>query len=128
MRNIDYNEFLICRMVGDLFEMSITRSNLSSPLFIKRFMNNEEINSQFYSKVYLFISTSREQIIDEMNEIFKPSKNKYTYSNDIKLRNYIYLGIIAIIILIAGIFKLLFKKQKKKDTKVFKFISKSIHK
>ena len=82
MRNIDYNEFLICRMVGDLFEMSITRSNLSSPLFIKRFMNNEEINSQFYSKVYLFISTSREQIIDEMNEIFKPSKNKYTYSND----------------------------------------------
>ena len=82
MRNIDYNEFLICRMVGDLFEMSITRSNLSSPQFIRRFMTCGEINSQFYSKVYLFISTSREQIIDEMNEMFEPSKNKYTYSND----------------------------------------------
>ncbi len=62
--------------------MSITRSNLSSPQFIRRFMNNEEINSQFYSKVYFFISTSREQIIDDMNEMFKPTKNKYTYSND----------------------------------------------
>ncbi len=82
MRNIDYNEFLICRMVGDLFEMSIDRSNLSSPQFIRRFMNSNEINSQFYSKVYLFISTSREQIIDEMNEMFKESKIRNTYSHD----------------------------------------------
>lgn len=82
MRNIDHNEFLICRMVGDLFEMSITRSNLSSKEFIRRFMTCDGINSQFYSMVYLFISTSREQIIDEMNEKFEPSKNKYTYSND----------------------------------------------
>lgn len=59
--------------------------------------------------------------------IFVDTNIKYTYSNDIKLRNYIYLGIIAIIILIAGIFKLLFKKQKIKDTKVFKFISKNLN-
>lgn len=82
MRNLDYNEYLICKMCGDLFQMSVERSNLSSPQFIRRFMTNRDINYQFYSKTYLLISTSREQIIDEMNEMFEPSKNKYTYSID----------------------------------------------
>lgn len=59
--------------------------------------------------------------------IFVDTNIKYTYSNDIKLKNYIYLGIIALIFLIAGILKLLFKKQKIKDMKVFKFISKNLN-
>ena len=75
MRKLDYNEFLVCKILGEIFEMSIEQSNLSSLMFIRRFMTSKETNC-FFNLTYLVTSSNKEDVIYELNDKYEPSKKK----------------------------------------------------
>lgn len=90
MRKLDINEFKICQILGRIFQKSITLSNLSSPTFIKRFMNYEG-SKCFFDKSYLSLSSNEEDIIFEINALYKESKSRILYGeNQMYWVGYIY--------------------------------------
>ncbi len=90
MRKLDFNEFKICQILGNIFEKSIDFSHLSSPMFIRRFMTYKGTKC-FFDKSYLFLSCNEEDIIYELNDKYAENKNKILYRNDEMYRiGYIY--------------------------------------
>lgn len=81
MRKLDYNEFKICQILGRIFEKSIELSALSSPMFIRRFMNYGG-NKCFFDKSYLLISSNLEDIIYELNDLYSKSLVKIVYTKE----------------------------------------------
>ena len=81
MRKLDYNEYLMCRILADTFELSIKYSNFSSLTFIRRFMTSKEKDC-YFNLMYLVTSCNKEDIIIELNEKYAPSKNKKLLSAD----------------------------------------------
>ncbi len=81
MRKLNYDEFKLCQIIGKIFEISVDLSPLSSPMFIKRFMNYDGTKC-FFDKSYLVFSSNIEDIIYELNEAYSSSKRKITYSKD----------------------------------------------
>ncbi len=82
MRNLDFNEYKLCQMLGSLFEKSVDLSHLSSLLFIRRFMNSSDTEC-FFDKSYLVVSWSQESVIETIDEQYRPSKNKTTLPKDV---------------------------------------------
>lgn len=78
MRKLDINEFKICQILGRIFLSSRTLSHLSSPMFIRRFMNYEGSRC-FFDKSYLSSSNNEEEVILELNDLYEPSHNKILY-------------------------------------------------
>lgn len=79
MRKLDKNEYTLCKRLGRIFEKSVKLSHLSSPMFIKRFMNYDGTKT-FFDKSYLITSCNEEDIIYELNEVYSPSKkNRILY-------------------------------------------------
>ena len=90
MRKLDFNEYKLCQILGRVFEQSIELSNLSSLLFIRRFMTSEEAKC-FFDKTYLVLSSNEEDIIHELNERYAPSSKKETLTkNEMYWVGYIY--------------------------------------
>ena len=81
MRKLDHNEFKICQALGRIFEKSTYLSNLSSPLFIKRFMNYDG-NKCFYNKSYIFLANNDEDFILGLNNLNSKKENKIIYTED----------------------------------------------
>lgn len=81
MRKLDINEFKLCQILGRIFEKSLLLSSLSSPMFIRRFMTNEQTKC-FFDKSYLSLSSNEEDIIYEINSLYKDSENKIKYSEE----------------------------------------------
>ena len=90
MRKLDYNEFKLCQILGRIFEKSIELSNLSSSMFIRRFMTYEGTKC-FFDKSYLSLSNNDEDIIYELNNAYSETKNKTVYTkNQMYWIGYIY--------------------------------------
>lgn len=81
MRKLDYNEYLMCRILADTFELSIKYSNFSFLTFIRRFMTSRETDC-YFNLTYLITSCNKEDIIIGLNEKYAPSKNKKILSAD----------------------------------------------
>ena len=72
MKKLDYNDYLVCKMQGKLFEMSLTKCNTSSAIFIRRFMKSK-IASSFDDKSILVSSVDLNEIFNLLDEEFGPS-------------------------------------------------------
>lgn len=90
MRKLDFNEFKTSQMLASLFEKSIENSNFSSPMFIRRFMTSD-FTKFFEDKSILSISTTIENIIEDLNTKYKASTKKPMYTkNEMYWIGYIY--------------------------------------
>ena len=79
MKKLDYNDYSICRMQGKIFESSIEKTNCSSPVFIRRFMNSK-IAMSFDNKSILFSAIDTNGVFDLINEEYGETsygKTKY---------------------------------------------------
>lgn len=79
MKKLDYNDYYICRMQGRIFESSIEKTNCSSPVFIRRFMNSE-IATSFDNKTILLSTIDINGVFDLINEEYGETsygKTKY---------------------------------------------------
>ncbi len=81
MRNLDFNEYKLCQILGRIFEKSVSLSILSSLTFIRRFMTLEESES-FFDKTYLASSSNEEEIIYLMNERYAAPMKRATLNRD----------------------------------------------
>lgn len=81
MRTLDINEHKLCQMVGDLFVLSLDKSNFSSSMFIRRFLNSD-YSSLFFNKNYLILSLSKEEIIEEINSSYLSFKKGTMYNEE----------------------------------------------
>ena len=82
MKKLDTNEYNICRKQGKLFEESIQKAGVSSPVFIRRFMNSE-IAESFDNKSILASTIQFDDIFNSINAEFgESSYGKIKYSKD----------------------------------------------
>lgn len=90
MRKLDFNEYKTSQMLAALFEKSIDDSNFSSPMFIRCFMTSD-FTKHFENKSILSISTTVENIIEDLNLKYKAStKNPMYTKNEMYWIGYIY--------------------------------------
>ncbi len=82
MKKLDTNEYAICRKQGILFQESLKKSELSSPVFIRRFMNSN-IALAFDDKSILVSTLDNDSIFESIEEEYgKSSYGKIKYSED----------------------------------------------
>lgn len=81
MRKLDFDEYKLCQMQGNLFEMSVDLAHFSSPMFIRRFMMND-IAKSYINKTHLLSTASERKIITELNETYKESAKSPLYSKE----------------------------------------------
>lgn len=90
MRNLDFNEYKLCQILGRIFEKSISLSTVNSLTFIRLFMTMEE-SQCFFDKTYLVSSDNGEEIIYEMNKRYVPPLKKIILTkNEMYWIGYIY--------------------------------------
>ena len=91
MKKLDYNDYSICRMQGRIFEASIEKTDCSSPVFIRRFMNSE-IAMSFDNKSILLSAIDTNGVFDLINEEYgKTTYGKIKYgANVLYWVGYIY--------------------------------------
>lgn len=80
MKPLSSIEIKLCQKQAKIFELSLTKAECSSPIFIRRFMYSSVAKS-FDDKLYLFTSRTDDEVFDTLEEEFGPSnygKNKYT--------------------------------------------------
>ena len=80
MKPLDSIEIKLCQQQAKIFEKSVKMTSYSSPVFIRRFMFSN-IAKSFDDKLFLFQSTSIDEIFDLLDEEFGKSdygKTKYT--------------------------------------------------
>ncbi len=82
MTPLSYIEIKLCQAQAKIFEASVSKSNCSSPIFIRRFVYSS-IAKSFDEKVYLYRSDSIVDALDIINEEFGESKyGQIKYSVD----------------------------------------------
>ena len=82
MKPLDSLEIKLCQLQAKIFEASVNKTEYSSPIFIRRFMNSN-VSKSFDDKKFLFLSSSIDGIFDEINEEFgESSYGKIKYSLD----------------------------------------------
>lgn len=88
MRKIDYDGLLMCRIQGKIFEKSKELVNLSSPIFIKNYMNSFDA---YMMDEEVFLETSRYdlQILQDLNKE-KPYGTKKYDSEELYWMGYLY--------------------------------------
>ena len=72
MKKLDFNDYLICKLQGKVFESSIIKTNTSSPIFIRRFMNSI-IATSFDDKSILISPVDTNDIFNSIEEEFGKS-------------------------------------------------------
>lgn len=108
MRNLEYLEFKSAQFQARVFEKSIEEANFSSPMFIRRFMMSG-LSKPFIDNSILFTSWDYYDVIDELNEMYKPSTKKPLFSKE----EMYWIGFMYAIICI------LYKMNPKKAYKLF---------
>ena len=91
MKKLDFNDYSLCRMQGKIFELSITKINTSSAVFIRRFMNSN-IALAFDDKSILISDVDSNNVFEILEEEYGISsygKQKYT-NNELYWIGYIY--------------------------------------
>lgn len=73
MTPLSFIEIKLCQAQAKIFEASVTKTNYSSPIFIRRFVYSS-IAKSFDDKVYLYRSDTVEDAIDIINEEFGDSR------------------------------------------------------
>lgn len=88
MRKIDYDGLLMCRIQGKIFEKSKELVNLSSPIFIKNYMNSFDA---YMMDEEVFLETSRydSQILQDLNKE-KPYGTKKYDGEELYWMGYLY--------------------------------------
>lgn len=81
MRELTEMERIVCDLHSDLFELSLKYTNLSSPTFIRRFMNSKEAN-YFEDMSYLLMSYQVEDLLVDINNRYKENKINIKYDED----------------------------------------------
>lgn len=76
MRKMDSDGLMMCRMQGKMFEKSVTKVNLSSPLFIRKYMNSVDARGMDIC-VYLDLGRFDDQILEDLNAEKPRGKIKY---------------------------------------------------
>ena len=76
MREFDIDGLLMCKIQGKIFERSITEVNLSSPIFVKNYMNSLDAESM---DRLIFLNTCRydTQILENFNKEKPYGRIKY---------------------------------------------------
>ncbi len=93
MRKLNNAEYKSAQLQGELFEMSLDKAAFSSPMFIRRFMMSE-LAIGFVDKSYLVSSTSNEELINRLNNQYKPSTRRPLYTrNEMYWIGYIYAAL-----------------------------------
>ena len=80
MRKLDFNDIKLCQFQGKLFEESLTRTNTSSSIFIRRFMYSN-LATKLDDKSFITLSLDIQDCFNEINQEFGESnygKIKYT--------------------------------------------------
>ena len=80
MRRLDETGLKLCRIQAEIFEMSASKLDCSSPIFIRRFMNSR-VALRLDSDGFLFEACDTFQAIDEIEDEFGPTsygKEKYS--------------------------------------------------
>lgn len=79
--------------MASIFERSVDLSSLSSPMFIKRFMNCKWASSLF-DKTYWILTCNNDDIIIELNKAYGNDRGNIKYSHDqMYWIGYIYLAL-----------------------------------
>lgn len=82
MMPLEYHELCLCRLQAKIFELSVTNTNYSSPVFIRRFMMSKYVKV-FDEFDYLFMSCNLEDTFDELDEEYgKTTYGRIKYSQD----------------------------------------------
>lgn len=82
MKPLSSIEIKLCQKQAKLFELSVDKTEYSSPIFIRRFMFSS-IAKLFDEKLYLFTTESEEDCFDTLDEEFgKSSYGKDKFSKD----------------------------------------------
>lgn len=82
MKKLDCNEYYVCRLQAKVFEASLTKSNTSSPVFIRRFMNSN-IARAFDNKTIMMSPLDINNILDIIDEEYGTSSyGKVKYDNN----------------------------------------------
>ena len=66
MRKMDSDGLTMCRMQGKIFEKSLKKVNLGSPLFVRKYMNSNDARSMDIC-VYLDLCRFDDQILEDLN-------------------------------------------------------------
>lgn len=81
-RDMDDIGLLICDMQGDIFEASISQTQCSSNIFIRRFMNSKFVQ-RMDDLWYLYESSTIENVFDELDQEYgKSNYGKIKFSID----------------------------------------------
>lgn len=77
MREIDHDGLTMCRVQGKIFEKSIDQVNVSSPVFVRNYLNGIDAYSMDKE---CFLNTCRydDQILEDLNKKKPYGKTKYT--------------------------------------------------
>lgn len=82
MRPLDSDELLLCRLQAKLFEKSVTKTQYSSPIFIRRFMLSK-LSRSFDNKNYLYQYNYIDDCFDMLDEEYgKTTYGKIKYTKD----------------------------------------------
>ncbi len=82
MRPLSSIEIRLCQKQAKIFELSVDKTEYSSPIFIRRYMYSS-VAKLFDDKLYLFTTESEEDCFDTLDEEFgKSSYGKEKYSKD----------------------------------------------
>lgn len=106
MTPLSYIEIKLCQAPAKIFEASVSKTNCSSPIFIRRFVYSS-IAKSFDEKVYLYRFDSITDALDIINEECDESKYgqiKYSVEQifrlvtfiDVSASNTIYLAMLYI--------------------------------
>ena len=82
MTPLSYIELKLCQAQAKIFEASVTKTNYSSPIFIRRFVYSS-IAESFDDKVYLYRSDTIEEVFHILDKEFGESRyGEIKYSPD----------------------------------------------
>lgn len=96
IRLLTYNEMLQAQMMGELFEDSIEKSSLSSPLFIRYFMNSE-VSLLYKDLIHQFTSMTNLEIIEIVEKGKKIRKKGVVFTKDeMHWIGYCYLAMVRL--------------------------------
>lgn len=83
MKQIDRDGKIICIYQAKLFEQSVTKLNMSSAVFVRRFMHSEVVK-EFDSLAFLDGTESLNNIFERLDEEYGPSTyGREKYSKDV---------------------------------------------
>lgn len=81
MKEFDSFGLSICKSQAELFEKSIQKASLSSPDFVRRFMNSK-IAGRIDLQSYINEDLTAEKILEQINSEYKTRKTQKKYTSE----------------------------------------------